>query len=109
MKELVEFFKKRKILFRSFEPLDPKALGIKKRLELFRGVDLKGSYILVIKITRKSRLLQKEAQQLESLAKEIENRLGHSFKYRYLLIQSPICSKAQKWLEEHGWRVYALV
>ncbi len=109
MKELVEFFKKRGIIFRSLRPLDPKALGIKKRLELFEGVDLEGAFVLVMKIARKSRVVQKEAQQLEVLAKEIESKVGHRFKYRYMIIQAPLCSKAKKWLEENGWRVYALV
>ena len=109
MKELVEFFKKRGVLFRTLEALDPKALGIKKRLELFEGVNLEGAFVLVMKIARKSRLLQKDAQQLELLAKEIESKLAHRFKYRYLIIQAPICSKAKRWLEENGWRVYAFV
>ncbi len=109
MKELVEFFKKRGVLFRSLEPLDPKAFGIKKRLKLYRGVDLNGSFVLVVTIERKSRVLQKEAEGLESLAKEIEAKLSHRFKRRYLLLQAPICSKAKRWLQENGWRVYALV
>ena len=85
MKELVEFFKKRGVLFRTLEPLDPKALGIKKRLELFEGVNLEGAFVLVMKIARKSRLLQRDALQLELLTKEIETKLAHRFKYLSLI------------------------
>ncbi len=109
MKELVEFFKQSGLLFRSLESLEPKAFGIKKRVELFRGLDTQNFFILVVRVAKKSRILQKEVQELEKMAKKIEAKLGHGFKRRFLLIQGPICSKAKKELEEIGWSVHAFV
>ncbi len=109
MKELVEFFKQRGLLFRSLEPLESKTFEIKKRVKLFRGLDTQNSFVLVVQMAKKSRLLQKEVQELEKMSKKIEAKLDHGFKRRFLLIQGPICSKAKEELEKMGWRIHALV
>ncbi len=109
MRELVEYFKKNGVIFRSLNPLDKKRMGIKKRLKLYEGIELDNSYALVAQIERKSRFLRKDATELEDLAKKAQSLLGHAFKRKYLLIKAPLCSKAKEMLEEFGWRIYAFV
>ncbi|BAF70280.1 hypothetical protein [Nitratiruptor sp. SB155-2] len=106
MKKLVEKLKNRE-LFQQLRQVDLVSLGIKKRWELFEGVNEKKEYILVLRIARKSRFLVKDAQELESVSALVAKELGHNFKKRYLLLQAPLCSKAAEYLKKRGWKIDA--
>ncbi len=107
MKALVEYFKDKGIIFRKLEKVDLKKLGVKKRMSFFKGVDTKGNYWAIFLIQRKSRILQKDAKDLQALLQSLP--FDHAFKKKVLLLQAPICSKAKALLEEEGWLVDAFV
>lgn len=107
MKALVEYFKDRGVLFQKLEKIDLKSLGVKKRIELFKGVDTRGYYWAIIIIKRKSRILQKDAHELKLLLHKLP--FEHTFKKKALLLQAPICSKAKDLLKQEGWLVDAFV
>ena len=109
MKELVEYFKKKGLIFRELKALDPGRLGIKKRWKIYEGVDTKNRYVLIVEIERKSRFLRKDAQSLLEVQELLEKSLGHGFKKRYLLLKAPLCSKAKELLQSAGWSVDAAV
>jgi len=78
-----------------FEPVDPKSIGIRKRIVLCRRGEE-----WIVAIERKSRLLQKDAQELVAA-------LGR--KRVNIYIKAPLCSKAKRVFEEAGWSVHALL
>ena len=108
MKEFVELLRSKGKLFKELRPLDPKEFGIKKRITLYEGVDLKSRYTLVIWIERKSRFLQKDAKQLIELVESIQNQRSYNYAKKILLIKAPLCSKAKELLQKEGFRVFAL-
>ncbi len=108
MKEVVELFRKHELLFKELTPLDLPKFGIKKRVKLFKGIDLQNRYTLLMLTERKSRFLQKDAISFEEIAKKIEDGLDHAFAKKFLFIKAPLCSKAKEWLQKRGYHVIAL-
>ena len=109
MKELVEYFKAKGVLFKELYPVDLKSYKIKKRWQVFVGVDQKNRYWLIVRIERKSRFLRKDAQEVLSLQERLEQILGHGFKKRHLILKAPLCSRAEEFLKEAGWSVDAVM
>ena len=107
MKEIVEFFSRKNILFKKLEKIDIKKFGIKKHMVLYSGIDMKNHYSAVVQIKRKSRFVTKDAKELEDIVTTLP--FEYSFKRKYLLINTPICSKAKEYLVERGWSIYAFV
>ncbi|WP_201338481.1 MULTISPECIES: hypothetical protein [unclassified Nitratiruptor] len=107
MRELVDFFRKKGIVFEKFTKLDLKKLGIKKRLEIYIGLDTHKKYYVIVYVDRKSRILLKDAKSYEELVQSLP--VKHGFRYKYLLYHAPLCSKAKEYLQEVGWRVDAIV
>ena len=106
MKELVEKMAQKNLICKSLEEVLPKILGSRKKVGLFVGVDLKGYYCLLIKLTKKSRVLRKEAEELMLLHGKIENYKDTKILKKYLWVQAPLCSKAKVFLEDNGWKVW---
>ena len=106
MKSLVEYLQQHGIIFKSLEPLSPKALGTRKRASFYIGIDLKGYYVFVVHLSKKSRVLRKEAQDLDALHAKAEKVVDSTIKHKILVLDAPLCSKAKMWLREKGWRVF---
>ena len=105
MKELVERLASEGILCRRLEGVEPKKLGTRKRVEIYRGIETDDYYCLVMVLRKKSRILRKEAEELEELHRRLEEKMGAKVKRSYLLYDAPLCSKAAAWLREQGWRL----
>ncbi len=106
MKELVEYLAARKIICKTLREIVPKELGTRKKVGIFVGVDLKGYYCLVMHLSKKSRVLRKEAGELLDLHKRIEEYRDTKIKKCYIRIDAPLCSKAKTMFEENGWVVW---
>jgi len=105
MKNIVEFFKNKKLLFSELRSINLKDFGIKKRYKIYEGVDIKNRYVLIIIIDRKSRFLSRDAESILGTVEIIKEKKDHGYKLIYTLISSPICSKAKKILEDRGYKV----
>jgi len=105
MKALVEYCKSRGLLFRSLKPIDLKALGSRKKIGLYLGVDTESYYHILITVQKKSRILRKEAALLMAFHPTLERHVEAKINKKCILIQAPLCSKAKKLLEESGWEV----
>ncbi|WP_103572027.1 hypothetical protein [Campylobacter concisus] len=101
-----ELFEAKKILLRDLKTIDTKEFSSKKTLEIFWGVDEKKFYNLIFLRTAKSRLLRKEALELEEICKKIETKFQISLKKKIIFYSSEICSKALKELQKSNWRCY---
>ena len=106
MKEQIDRLRRHKLLFTATQTLDPKAMGIKKRVDILRCVDKNRFYHFVLFNDAKSRFLQKNAEEVEAVYGKTVQFCGHNFKYRHIFIKNGLCSKAKKLLEEKGWKVY---
>lgn len=106
MKELVEQMKQKNLICKSLEEVLPKALGSRKKVLLYVGIDLKGYYCLVMKLSKKSRVLRKEATELMALHEKLESYKDTKITKKYIWIEAPLCSKAKALLQEYGWKVW---
>ncbi len=106
MKAMVEYLHTRGLIFKSFREITPKELGSRKQVTLYLGVDLKGYYALVMEISKKSRILRKEADELMRLHTTLEQYIQSRITKQYLRVNAPLCSHAKTKLEEAGWRVW---
>jgi len=106
MKEAVDILRRQGMVFKSLHPLRADVLGTRKRATFYIGVDLKGYYVFVIHMRKKSRMLRKEVQELEVLHAKAEKAVDSTIKYKILVLDAPLCSKAKADLEEKGWRVF---
>ena len=103
MKSIVEQLRIHGILCRKFSEVTPKELGTRKRITLYMGVDLEGYYCSVMVLSKKSRVLRKEAEELIELHKKMEIWKGTMIPKKYIRVDAPLCSKAKAWMEQEGW------
>jgi hypothetical protein len=106
MKETVEYLKENGIICKSFKEVVPRALGSRKKVRIFVGVNLKGYYCSLMYLKKKSRVLRKEAEELMLLHEKLESLQETKIHTRYLHIDAPLCSKAKALLKERGWTVW---
>ena len=109
MKYIVEFLSKKNYIFKKLLKIDLKLLGSRKKIELFEGVDTNSNYVAIFKIDQKSRFIIKNAKEIEELLEKLIKLKQHNYKKKILLISSPLCSKAKKYLEELKWKIYVTV
>ena len=106
MKEIIEFLQTKNLIFKSFKGIQPKVLGSRKKVDIYLGVDLKGYYAVVMQLSKKSRVLQKEAVELMGLHEKLEKLQDTKITKKYVIIKAPLCSKAKALLQENGWIVW---
>lgn len=105
MKELTEYFNTKDILFKEIKEVLPKDLGSRKKIKIYLATSIKNEYYSIFILDSKSRFLRKNANDLLELNSKLADMAEHNFKIKELLISSPLCSKAKKFLEEQKWRV----
>lgn len=105
MKALTEYFVQKNILFKEIENIEPKSLGSRKKIDIYTGVGIDKNYYAVFIVDAKSRFLRKNANDLLVLLSQLADFKGHNFKKKFLLISSPLCSKAKTFLQDEGFRV----
>ncbi len=106
MKDVVEFLSKKKYIFKKLYSIDIKLLNSRKKIEIFEGVDIKSNYIAIFKVDQKSRFITKNSEEIVLLLDKLIKLQQHNYKKKILLISSPLCSKAKKYLEELKWKIY---
>jgi len=106
MKDIVEKLQEKRLVFKSLKEIDIKKLfSSRKKIKLYLGVDLKKYYTCVIHISKKSRILTKEAEELMEFHKKLEKYNDSKINKKFIYIEAPLCSKAKAMLEDKGWIV----
>ena len=106
MKDLTQYFTQKKdIIFKELKNVEPKSLGSRKKIEIFVGTSVSKEYYAIFIINSKSRFIRKNANDLLELLEKLVEYQEHNFKRKVLLISSPLCSKAKKFLEDEKWSV----
>lgn len=106
MKEILDFFVSRGIVFKDFETVDVKTLGSRKKINIFCATDIKGNFHSIFFSDQKSRILQKDISVFIDIHKKLTDLKDHNFKYMYLLRRGPTCSKAREFLESKNWKYF---
>lgn len=104
MKEVLEKLSAQH-LFSSFLPLSPSLLKTRRKMVLYKGVDTKQYYHIVFSVAQKSRFGVKHAEEMIRYEKSLVAVMDHQFKYKHLLVDAPLCSKARTVLNMDGWNI----
>ena len=102
-------FEARKILLKDLKSVDLGEFCKRRTLSAYLGVDIKGFYEIVFLREAKSRLLLKEAHEIDEICAKIEQKFQTAIKKRVLFYSSEICSKSLEMLKQNGWRCYDFV
>ncbi len=105
MKELTNYFLKKEILFKEIKEILPKDLGSRKKIDIFIATSIKREFYAIFIVDAKSRFIRKNAEDLLVIYEKLIEYADHNFKKKELLISSPLCSKAKKFLEDNKWSV----
>lgn len=105
MREVTEYFAKKKILFKEFKEILPKEVNSRKKIGIFVGTTIDLKFYVIFIIDSKSRFIRKSADELIVLSNILTSYVGHNFKVKELLIKSPLCSKAKEYLKDNGWSI----
>lgn len=106
MKNITHFLSNKNYLFKKFNKIQAKELSSRKKILIYDTCDTNNSLISVFVIDQKSRFLMKNAQEIEILNNSLKLYKDHNFKKTLILISSPLCSKAKKYMKELKWKVY---
>ena len=89
------------IILKEIKDITPKT---RKKIKVYLGVDMKDFYYLLVELNTKSRFLIKNAKEMIEFTTPLSN-INFKNNKKILFIESPICSKAKKYLKENGWRI----
>jgi len=89
------------IILKEIKDITPKT---RKKIKVYIGVDMKDFYYLLVELNTKSRFLIKNAKEMIEFTTPLSN-INFKNNKKILFIESPICSKAKKYLKENGWRI----
>ena len=103
MKNLTKYFLDKDILFKEIKEVIPKQLGSRKKIGIYVATSVSKEYYAIFILDGKSRFIRKNAEDLILLCEKLASFEDHNFKKKELLISSPLCSKAKKFLQENKW------
>jgi len=104
MRTIVDHLRAAGIVCKKLTPIPLKELGSRKKVAIYLGVDTDGYYCSVWHLSKKSRILRKEAEELFGLHARLERHADTRITRNYIRIDAPLCSKAKALMEEKGWR-----
>ena len=105
MQMVVDSFRTKGKLFKKMQEVTPKELGIRNKIKIYRATDTSGSFWAIFAVSQKSRLLMKDVHKFEEIHAKLTIFCEHNFKYKFIFIDAPLCSKAAAAFKEKGWKI----
>ena len=106
MKNLTNYFlEKKDIIFKDLNEVLPKELNSRKKIGIYCGTTVNKEFVAIFIYNSKSRFIRKNVEDLEKMFDTLVSYKEHNFKKKFLLISSPLCSKAKKSLQDNIWSV----
>ena len=105
MKKIVDLLCAKGILLKSLNEIDLAIINSRKKAKIFSGVTDKNYFIFIIDIGQKSRFVVKNAKEVIELEKKLEMVENHIYKKKYIVLNSPLCSKAKDFLIKEKWKI----
>lgn len=90
-------------LFKQFEEVPPKTLGLRHRLRIFSAVDPDGYFAAVYVVEQKSRVLTKDLEKFAMIHRKLEHHTDRTIHIKILILDAPLCSKAAVAFKAAGW------
>lgn len=85
--------------------VQPSQLGIRNRMRLFYALEKNGTASAVVVIVQKSRIVLKDVERVETIVQKLSAFCNLPFGECALMIDAPLCSKAERAFAELGYRV----
>ena len=105
LKPIIDRLNARGLLYKKLNEVFPKAIGIRNRMRLFSATDRQGYYTAIFVVAQKSRVLMKDVEKFDSILRKLELYADHAFKHRILILDAPLCSKAEAAFKKEGWKI----
>ena len=105
LKPIIDRLNARGLIYKKLDEVPPAALGIRNRIRLFAATDRQGYYTAIFVVAQKSRVLMKDVEKFETILRKLELYADHAFKHRVLMLDAPLCSKAEAAFKKQGWKI----
>ena len=105
MKVLIDQLRAKGKLYKKLVEVQPKELGIRNKIRIFSATDTNGYFSTIFMVSQKSRLLMKDVVKFEEIFQKLVTYSGHNYKYKILIIDAPLCSKAKKAYSGAKWKI----
>ena len=106
MQMVVDSFRAKGKLFKKMQEVEPRELGIRNKIKMYKATDINGYFWAMIVISQKSRILIKDVEKYDAILAKLVLYFEHNFKYKVLFIEAPLCSKAKDGFKQSGWKLY---
>ncbi len=105
MKILVNKLRSSGRLYKKLEEIQPSELKIRNRVKLYVALDLNKYYNAIVVVSQKSRLLMKDVVKMEEIVMKMAIYRDHQFKGKILMLDAPLCSKAEAAFKKAKWKI----
>ncbi len=105
LKLIIDALQKKGNIYKRFEEVSPKQLGIRNRIKIYHAADTKAKLTALFIISQKSRVLMKDVVKMEEIYRKLVLFCDHDFHFKRIKIEAPLCSKAEKAFKEAGWEL----
>jgi len=99
-----ETFSRQQHPYNKMHEIAPSVIGVRKKVRLFQALHL-NTFTAIIALSQKSRVLVKDVSVLESIVEKMALYVECEFDHKLLLIDAPLCSKAEAALQKLGWDI----
>jgi len=99
-----ETFSREQQRYKKMHEIAPSAIGVRKKVRLFQALHT-NTFTAIIALSQKSRVLLKDVSVLESIVEKMALYTECDFEHKLLLIDAPLCSKAEATLRDLGWDI----
>ncbi|MCJ7765810.1 MAG: hypothetical protein MUP09_07715 [Thiovulaceae bacterium] len=105
MRALIDQLQAKGKLYKQLVEIQPKVLQVRNKIRIFSATDTNGYYTAIFMVSQMSRLLMKDVLKFEEIYQKLVTYSGHNYKYKILIIDAPLCSKAQKAFRDASWKM----
>lgn len=102
----VEALRKKGKIYKKFEEIKPKELGIRNKISIYKATDINGYFWAIICVKQTTRLLLKDVEKYENIYVKLVQYFEHNFKHKVIFIDAPLCSKAKESFKKYTWKVW---
>ncbi len=105
MRALIDQLQSKGKIYKQLAEVQPKELSVRNKIRIFSATDMNGYYTAIFMVSQKSRLLMKDVSKFQEIYQKLVTYSGHNYKYKILIIDAPLCSKAEKAFRDAKWKI----
>jgi hypothetical protein len=105
MNDLTNLLLKKVGIYREFESIDLKQVNINKRIDFYRGINLKYHYHAIFVNQNQTPLSNKGVDELNIIFNLLKDFLEHEFKKKILILKVKVSKKVEEKLKLYKWRI----